>query len=129
MQEEIWKVYPHKTKYTCLLEISNLGNVRRNNKPIDLSIRKTNRYYNICGKYVHRMVAELFVDNPNNYNEIDHINAHPHDNRAVNLRWCTHKDNINNIICRKRLSNSKKGITLWNKGKHWKLENGRRVYY
>lgn len=36
--------------------------------------------------YVHRMVAEAFVPNPQGLPEIDHINGDKADNRASNLR-------------------------------------------
>lgn len=49
---------------------------------------------------VHRLVAELFVPNPKGYNEVDHINNNPRDNRAENLRWCTHAENMNNPLTR-----------------------------
>lgn len=45
---------------------------------------------------LHRLVAENFVSNPNNFKEIDHIDGNPENNRADNLRWVTHKDNCNN---------------------------------
>ena len=43
--------------------------------------------------YVHRMVAEAFIPNPQGLPEIDHINGDPADNRVSNLRWCTHSQN------------------------------------
>ena len=45
---------------------------------------------------VHRLVAETFLSNPKGYNEIDHINHNRLDNRAENLRWCTHSENMSN---------------------------------
>lgn len=43
---------------------------------------------------IHRLVAENFLPNPNNYTDVDHINNNTKDNRLENLRWCSHKDNI-----------------------------------
>ena len=43
----------------------------------------------------HRLVAKSFVDNPNEYPEINHINENVKDNCVENLEWCTHKQNIN----------------------------------
>lgn len=45
---------------------------------------------------VHRLVAEAFLDNPENKPEIDHINRIPYDNRIENLRWATRSDNNRN---------------------------------
>lgn len=44
----------------------------------------------------HRLVAATFLENPDNKPCVDHINMIRHDNRAVNLRWCTHRENAQN---------------------------------
>lgn len=43
--------------------------------------------------YIHRMVAELFIDNPDNKLEVNHINNIHDDNRVCNLEWSTRKEN------------------------------------
>ncbi|MCD7779679.1 MAG: HNH endonuclease [Candidatus Gastranaerophilales bacterium] len=60
-------------------------------------ITKNNRYTKIhLDKFypLHRLVAEHFLPNPNNYTEINHIDGNRHNNCADNLEWCNHKENI-----------------------------------
>ena len=38
---------------------------------------------------IHRLVAEHFIDNPENKPCVDHINCKVSDNRVTNLRWVT----------------------------------------
>jgi hypothetical protein len=104
-QTEIWKQYLD-TRY----EVSNLGNVRNKITKTILSPEDTGRGY-LCvglhmpdGSYkktrVHRMVAMAFleVERTAERNEVDHLNGNKTDNSVDNLRWCTHKENMNNPV-------------------------------
>ena len=45
---------------------------------------------------VHRLVALHYIENPNNYPDVDHINRNKEDNRKENLRWVTKSMNEEN---------------------------------
>lgn len=45
---------------------------------------------------VHRLVAETFLDNPDNLPVIDHIDRNPSNNDVSNLRWASYKTNVLN---------------------------------
>lgn len=44
--------------------------------------------------YVHRLVAEAFLDKPPGCGVVDHIDFNIKNNNVNNLRWCTQKENI-----------------------------------
>lgn len=66
------------------------GTLARNEYPT-IYLTQDNKQYNLM---VHRLVAEYFVPNPNNYTIVHHKNGNKLDCRAENLEWVTAQKNI-----------------------------------
>lgn len=49
-------------------------------------------------KYIHQLLAEAFIPNPNNLTFVDHIDTDRKNNNIDNLRWVTSKENTNNPL-------------------------------
>jgi hypothetical protein len=112
-----------------LYQISNMGRVKslarykKNNRgsrsligETILKQSKNNRGY--CRIYlckdahkkafsVHRLVADAFVPNPNNFTEVNHKDEDKQNNCADNLEWCDSNYNINYGTHNKRISLTK----------------------
>ena len=69
--------------------------------------------------YIHRLLALNFIDNPENKTDVDHINGVRYDNRLENLRWLTHKENLNAFRSNPAQIITKGGITKRGNGWIW----------
>lgn len=126
--QEIWKEY-HRSYYNrsnkinSLFEVSNYGRIKKNGEIIQLKGFRNTPYYGCpCGTTVHRLVAQMFIPNPEKKPCIDHIDGNKHNNHVDNLRWVTYKENNNNPITKQRKSESLQKYFLTHdsafKGKH-----------
>jgi len=80
------EVYNRKTNFRLVGTI-NKGYVR---------FRIPNKDKKIKGIYLHRLVALTFLENQNNYQEVDHIDGNKLNNNVSNLRWCSSSENNTN---------------------------------
>jgi hypothetical protein len=94
--------------------VSNLGNVRNNSTgrilaPITnqqngyLTVRLYNEEGN-GAKYNHRLVAEAFLENPDNFVDIDHIDRNRINNNIENLRFVSRSVNCKNKTSYKNIT-------------------------
>jgi hypothetical protein len=98
--KEIWKKIPGYSKY----KISNLGRIKNVETKIVKKQTLLNCGYYQCGMHndngirktiiVHRLAAEIFIDNPNEYKIVNHIDGNKINNCIDNLEWTTHKKNV-----------------------------------
>lgn len=114
----IWK---DVVGFEGLYEVSNIGRVRSIDRAI---LRSDGTYLNLKGKIlpqykkcgnsslprlyvnlskkgkaytktVSRLVAMAFLENKNNYPEVNHKDENPLNNNVLNLEWCTSEYNHN----------------------------------
>lgn len=76
---------------------------------------------------VHRLVAETYLPNPNNYPCINHKDENKLNNHANNLEWCTYKYNNNYGTHNQKLSASNSGANHPLFGKHIPEETKRKM--
>jgi hypothetical protein len=51
-----------------------------------------------CKQLVHRLVAIVYLENPNNLKEVNHKDGNKDNNTVDNLEWCTRKHNCQHAL-------------------------------
>ena len=120
MKEEWRDIKGYEGKY----QVSNLGRVKSlkdrygNYREKILSMRSNKGGYKRVGLwkngegktyYIHRLVAEVFIPNPNNYLEVNHKDENKQNNKVENLEWCSREYNNNYGTKTQRASEKIKG--------------------
>ena len=124
-KDEIWRdVVGYDGRY----QVSNKGNVRSIARKDSIGrkcgglILKPRSFRNgylhvnlfkdgkVKTKSIHRLVAEAFIPNPNNFPEVNHLDENKINNELSNLEWCdaSYNSNYGTRIGRIVQKNSKK---------------------
>ena len=103
-----WKEIKNHPNYM----VSKNGQIKniKNDKVLNCNCNTKNSYRKVnidkINIYIHRVVAETFIPNPNNYKYVNHKDEDKLNNNVENLEWCTQKYNCNYGTRNKKISES-----------------------
>jgi len=98
--EKIWKDI---VGYEGLYQINNFGEIMSIKSGLlrkqqlnckGYPVIKLNKNNVTTGYIVHRLVAQAFINNPDNKEEVNHKDSVRHNNRVNNLEWVTRSENL-----------------------------------
>lgn len=83
----------------------NIGYMKKSLSYTDENGKKKEKTY-----LIHRLVAIMFIDNPDNKPYVDHLDTNKINNKVDNLRWVTQQENMNNNTTKKNMSKAQEGV-------------------
>lgn len=115
----MWKKYFYNNKETEY-SISDSGDVRKdtNNYILSQSTQQNYKFVTLLieGKQkrmrVHRLVAETYIENPDNKPYVNHINGQRDDNNVENLEWVTPSENTQHAVATGLMNNGRKRAVI-----------------
>jgi hypothetical protein len=125
--------------YEGLYQVSDLGNIKRvagyqaKNERILTPVNNGNNYWSVNlsknGKkvrfYVHRIVADNFIFNTENKEEVNHIDGNRANNKLSNLEWVTRSENHKHrydVLGQRGVNYGKTGVNNWNSKRVFKFD-------
>ena len=118
-----WYYLSHPTKINdkAIIAISDTGEFMRKSGEIGVIPYRMRVSHNGNKVRAYRLIAEVFLQTVHSPEQdcIEHITHNPVNmniNDIRNLRWCTHKENLNFDEYKLNRSNVMKGKSTWNKG-------------
>jgi hypothetical protein len=82
-----------------------------------LTENKVSKYH-----YVHRLVAEAFISNPEGKRCVDHIDHNRENNIITNIRWATNNQNQGNRLKGNRCTSIFKGVVWYKRHSKWNAQ-------
>jgi len=122
---EMWRLIDRYHNY----EVSSHGRVRNNVSGKMLKLCESSNGYFVVNLYkdgkalthnVHKLVAEAFIDNPNDKQCVDHIDRNKKNNYKSNLRFCSSQENSRNKTKKLNTTSQYIGVSWHKRSKNWR---------
>lgn len=109
--------------FESLIDIEDIPKIQKLHWNIRYDKRHPKHYIESrsTGRRIHLHRYLMGLEDFNLSNTVDHINGNTLDNRKINLKICSHKENMQNVALSRRNKAGMKFITWCNTNKRWKI--------